>query len=485
MTAEERISQLEQENAALQAENAALREERAILAQQMEHLLTRLEEVEGRLAKDSHNSSKPPSSDGPGRKRRSRRTRSGKKTGGQPEHPGRTLMQVAQPDEIVSHRPAACVHCQQPLEKVPGSVKERRQVHDLPAVRVVVQEHQVEEVWCPACQGRNEGSFPSGVEAPVQYGPTVRALGVYLHQYQLVPVARSCEVLEDLYDCHISEATLLSWVQQAATGLEATVAQIAEWLRSSRLQHADETGLRLVGKLHWVHVNSTRWLTHLAWHAKRGKLALEAIGIWPHFQGRAMRDRWKSYDHYPCAHSICGAHLLRDCTYVQEQEQQEWAGEMYDLLLSMAAAAEEWRQRGAKAVPGYERDEWIARYFELLASGFAAQPAFSAEAVPKQQRRSKQSAAKNLLDDSLRRAEQVLAFLDDLSIPFTNNQAERDLRMIKVQQKIAGTFRSEAGATAFCRIRSYLSTMRKQGHPMLAALAAVFAGKPFPVAWGT
>jgi len=203
MTAEERISQLEQENAALQAENAALREERAILAQQMEYLLTRLEEVEGRLAKDSHNSSKPPSSDGPGRKRRSQRTRSGKKTGGQPEHPGRTLMQVAQPDEIVSHRPAACVHCQQPLEKVPGSVKERRQVHDLPAVRVVVQEHQVEEVWCPACQGRNEGSFPSGVEAPVQYGPTVRALGVYLHQYQLVPVARSCEVLEDLYDCHL------------------------------------------------------------------------------------------------------------------------------------------------------------------------------------------------------------------------------------------------------------------------------------------
>jgi transposase len=394
-------------------------------------------------------------------------------------------MQVAQPDEIVSHRPAACVHCQQPLEKVPGSVKERRQVYDLPAVRVVVQEHQVEEVRCPACQGRNEGSFPSGIEAPVQYGPKVRALGVYLHQYQLVPVARSCEVLEDLYDCHISEATLLSWVQQAATGVEATVTQIAEWLRVGRLQHADETGMHLGGKLHWVHVNSTRWLTHLAWHAKRGKPALEAIGIWPRFQGRAMRDRWKSYDQYPCAHSICGAHLLRDCTYVQEQEQQEWAGQMYDLLLSMAAAAQEWRQRGARAVPGYERDEWIARYFELLASGFAAQPAFSAEEVPKQQGRPKQSAAKNLLDDLLRRAEQVLAFLDDLSIPFTNNQAERDLRMIKVQQKIAGTFRSEAGATAFCLIRSYLSTMRKQGHALLAALAAVFVGKPFPVAWGT
>src|SRR6266566_3330919 len=169
MTAEERIAQLELElareqakTARVEAELARERAENASLRQQMEQLWARLREVEGRLAKDSHNSSKPPSSDGPGRQPRSQRTRSGKKTGGQPEHPGRTLMQVAQPDEIVSHRPAACVHCQQPLEKVPGRVKERRQVHDLPAVRVVVQEHQVEEVWCPACQGRNEGSFPSG-----------------------------------------------------------------------------------------------------------------------------------------------------------------------------------------------------------------------------------------------------------------------------------------------------------------------------------
>jgi transposase len=156
---------------------------------------------------------------------------------------------------------------------------------------------------------------------------------------------------------------------------------------------------------------------------------------------------------------------------------------MADLLLSMAKAADEWRKRGASAVPTDERDGWVAQYFDLVASGFAAQPLPSAEDVPKRGGRRKQSAAKNLLDDLLRRAEQVLAFLDDLSIPFTNNQAERDLRMVKVQQKIAGTFRSEEGATAFCRIRSYLSTMRKQGHGMLAALAAVFAGEPFPIAW--
>lgn len=469
MTAEERIGQLEAEN--------------AILREQLAEALRRIHELEGQLAKDSHNSSKPPSSDGPGRKSRKQRQRSGKQTGGQPGHPGRTLMQASSPDVVIRHRPSVCGSCQQPLEGVAGQIKERRQVHDLPEVRLVVREHQVEEVCCPVCQQVSRGSFPAEVEAPVQYGANLRALAVYLHEYQLVPLGRVSELLCDLYACQVSEATVVAWVELAAERLAPTVAQIAEWLSVGSLQHADETGVRIVGKLHWLHVNSTRFLTHLAWHAKRGRQALEDIGIWPRFGGRAMRDRWASYDSYQCAHSICGAHLVRDCLYVCEQEQQPWAEEMADLLLSMAQAADDWRQRGAVAVPADERDAWVAQYFDLLASGFAAQPLPSAEDVPKRGGRRKQSAAKNLLDDLLRRADQVLAFLDDLRIPFTNNQAERDLRMAKVQQKIAGTFRSEDGATAFCRIRSYLSTMRKQGHAMLAALAAVFAGQPLPIAW--
>jgi transposase len=476
MTQEERIAQLEQENAELRAQLAEAYHQIAQLGQ-------RLQWVEGQLAKDSHNSSKPPSSDGPRRKLRSQRQRSEKPTGGQPGHAGRTLMQVSSPDEVVRHRPKVCAHCQQPLEGLTGQIKERRQVHDLPEVRLLVREHQVEEVCCPACQQVSRGSFPAGVEAPVQYGPKVRALAVYLHEYQLVPLARVSELIDDWCACDVSEGTVLTWVEFAAQRLGPTVAQIADWLSASRLQHADETGVRIAGKLHWLHVNSTRFLTHLAWHAKRGRQALEDIGIWPRFRGRSMRDRWASYDHYHGAQSICGAHLLRDCVYVSEQNQQDWAAEMADLLLSMATAADEWRQLGAQAVPAEERDAWVAQYFDLLANGFAAQPLPSAEDVPKRRGRRKQSAAKNLLDELLRRAEQVLAFLDDLSIPFTNNQAERDLRMVKVQQKIAGTFRSEDGATAFCRIRSYLSTMRKQDHPMLAALAAVFAGQPLPIAW--
>ena len=497
MTAEEQIAQLKAElaaqraqNAMLQAElaaqraeNTALRADNGQLREQMEHMLVRLVDLEGRLAKDSHNSSRPPSSDGPGRKLRSQRHRSQKKTGGQPGHAGRTLMQIANPDEVVHHRPVVCCHCQQPLEGVVGSLKERRQVHDLPEVRLLVREHQVEQVRCPACQQVSAGSFPAGVDAPAEYGPNVRALAVYLHQYQLVPLARTCELLTDLCDCQISEGTLTAWVQQAAQILEPIVERIGDWVSTSRLQHGDETGVRVGGKLHWMHVNSTRWLTHLACHAKRGKQALEEIGIWPRFHGRGMHDRLSSYDHYPCQQSVCGAHLLRDCLYLYEHEQQVWALEMHDLLLSMATAAEEWRQRGARAVPAEERDAWVAQYFDLLGRGFAAQPPPAPEKVPKRRGRRKQSAAKNLLDDLLRRADQVLAFLDDLSIPFTNNQAERDLRMVKVQQKISGTFRSEAGVTAFCRLRSYLSTMRKQGHAMLAALAAVFAGRPLPIAW--
>ncbi len=358
-------------------------------------------------------------------------------------------------------------------------------MHDLPTIHLVVRAHRAEQVCCPACQQISTGTFPAGVEAPVQYGPQVRALGVYVHQYQLVPLARTCELLADLYGCQISEGTLARWVQRASRALGPTVARIADLLSASSLQHGDETGVRIEGQGHWVHVNSTRWLTHLAWHPKRGRQALEAIGIWPQFRGRAMHDRWASYDRYACAHSVCGAHLVRDLTYVEEEEDQVWAGEMKDLLLSMQAAAAEWRQRGARCVPAEERVQWQARYFELLAAGFAAQAPPATSDLPKQRGRRKQSAAKNLLDDLLRRADQVLAFVEDLRVPFTNNQAERDLRMLKVQQKIAGTFRSRDGATAFCRIRSYLSTMRKQGHAMLAALAAIFVGKPLPVAWGT
>jgi len=470
MTDTERIASLEAELAAVRAYVGELVAEIAALRRQ--------------LAQDSHTSSKPPASDGLARRPHATRRPSGKTTGGQPGHTGQTLALVTRPDVTQTHAPAVCEQCQQSLDGVPGVVVERRQVQDLPPLRLEVTEHQALGVTCPACQAVTCGAFPDAVRAPVQYGPRLRAVAVYLHHAQIVSQDRTHEALADLFGCTVSDGTVARWVRQAGQTLAPTVAQIADLVATSSHQHADETGIRINGKLHWLHVNSTRWLTHLAWHAKRGAAATAAIGIWPRFHGRATHDRWASYDAYPdCIHSLCGAHLLRELALVAEQDGQAWAGALADVLRGMGAAATEWRRHGAAAIPADERTTWIAQYHDLLAQGFAAQPPPVDTRV--RRGRPKQSPAKNLLDALLQHSARVLAFVDDLTIPFTNNQAERDLRMAKVQQKVAGTFRSEEGATAYCRLRSYLATLRKQGRNRLEALTAVFTGRPLPVAWGS
>jgi transposase len=482
----------EEEASQLRKENAELKEALAQKEQRIEELegllmsaLLRIEELERRLAKDSHNSSKPPSSDGFKRKGK-KRPKSSKATGGQGGHAGHTLSMVASPDHVVIHRPSHCEECQCELGRVTGEIKERRQIHELPVLRLVVTEHQVEVLTCPRCQHQTVGCFPSGVQAPAQYGPAMRGLAVYLSQYQLLPMERIGEVFEDLFSCSFSEGTLANWIQQATRTLALTMQVLKRLLLAQKLVHVDETGARVKGLLHWFHVNATRWLTLYHWHRQRGQKAIDAIGIFPVYTGRAMHDRWISYDHYDCAHSVCGAHLLRDCLLVAERDHQAWAQQMHDLLVRMSQIAARFRAAGVQRLPQAERDGLVLQYFAILEQGFAFHRMHASPPdapVPKKPGRRKQEDAKNLLDALLARSEQVLAFLDDLRVPFTNNQAERDLRMLKVQQKISGTFRSPEGATAFCVIRSYLSTMRKQSRSMLAAMTAVFEGFPFPIAW--
>jgi transposase len=237
-------------------------------------------------------------------------------------------------------------------------------------VGLLAQEHQIEAICCPTCHTTSLGSFPASVSAPVHYGPNLQALAVYLHQGQVLPTARTCEALAALCGCHFSEATRLPWSELAAERLAPTIERIADLIAASRLQHADETGIRVYG----LHVNSTRFLTHLTWHESRWRQAMDEMGIWPRFRGRSMHDREALYDGYTCAHSICGAHLVRDCAAVAQQEQQEWAVEMQDFLLDLHDACQEWRQLHLSAVSAIERDDWVARYFEMLAAGYAAQP---------------------------------------------------------------------------------------------------------------
>ncbi len=481
MTPDERIAELEAENAALRAQVSEI----AVLRAQIEELVAQNQQLQARLAnaaKDSHNSSKPPSSDPLGRKRpRSQRRRSGKKPGGQLGHRGETLHLLATPDELVEHRPTVCTSCQTPLEEATSAEGyERRQVYELPPLRLLVREHRALHVRCPACAQVSVGSFPAEAPSRAQYGPQLRGLAVYLVEQQLIPYARVRELFADLLGVHVSVGTLNRWVQQGAATLIPVEEAIKTALQQAPVLHSDETGVRRSGKLAWAHVSCTARLTHYAIHAKRGTQATDAIGILPTYRGVSVHDGWKPYRHYTrCRHALCNIHHLRELTFLEEEYHQPWAKALKGLLLAMKAAVEQARTRGDQRLGAAERYAFISRYEELLAAGLAANPPPAAsERRPGQRGRVKQSPARNLLERLWLGEQEVLAFLDDFAIPFDNNQAEQDLRMLKVQQKIAGSFRAPSGSDAFARIRGYLSTMRKQGMALLAALQAVFNGQP-------
>jgi transposase len=463
-------------------EIASLKAETARQREQIAALLERVQELETRLAnatKDSHNSSKPPSSDPLGRKRsRSQRRKSGKKPGGQLGHRGETLRLVATPDEVVEHRPTVCAECQTPLDETASAVLyERRQVRDLPPVRLVVREHRALHVRCPSCAQVNVGQFPPEAPSRAQYGPQLRALAVYLLEQQLIPYARVRDLFADLLAAPVSVGTLTRWVQLGAETLRPVEEAIKVALVRAPVLHSDETGVRRAGALAWAHVASTSRLTHYAIHAQRGSAATEAIGILPRFTGVSVHDGWKPYRRYTqCRHALCNIHHLRELTFLEEAYQQTWAKDLKETLLEMKTAVEQARLRGDERLGEVERSAFLTRYEALLAAGLAANP-------PPQRRsgqrgRLKQSPALNLLERLSFGQREVLAFLDDCTIPFDNNQAEQDLRMLKVQQKIAGSFRADSGSEAFARIRGYLSSMRKQGVALLAALQTVFTGQP-------
>lgn len=444
-------------------------------------LSARVKQLEDQLATKSHNSSKPPSSDPLGKKTKSRREKSGKKPGGQPGHRGQTLRMVADPQHTVRHFPEQCPGCGASLEAVAVTDVERRQVFDLPPAVMEVTEHQVGTKACPQCGCAARGAFPAWVTQPVQYGPRLLGLLVYLVVFQMLPWKRTREMIADLYGVWIGGGTLQAAVKRCFTGLAETALAIQEAIRQAKVVGFDETGVRIDGKLHWWHTASTPELTHYHVHGKRGQQGIEAGGILPGFAGRALHDAWSPYFRYECEHALCNAHHLRELTYLWEREGQEWAAELIDVLVLAQRQVEGARAAGLRELDAVTLAAFEEEYERLLEVGWEANPAPAepTEEPPASRRgRQAQSKARNLLGRLERYEGETLAFLYDLAVPFDNNQAERDLRMLKVQQKISGGFRSEEGAHSFGRIRGYLATLRKQAQPMLAALESVFLGHP-------
>lgn len=357
-----------------------------------------------------------------------------------------------------------------------------RQVFDLPAIKLEVTEHQAEVKHCPQCGSTNRGEFPTQVTNIVQYGEVIKAFIVYLMNYQLIPYRRTSEALTDLTGQSISEGTLHQMIVEGAANLGDSCEQIKNAIKKAGVGNFDETGLYVAGNRLWLHVAATPSLTYYDYHEKRGRQALDAIDILPNFTGTAVHDGYSSYTDYACQHALCNAHHLRELTFLSEQYGLSWADKMIDHLLNIKKAVDEARQLGMDTLDRVLITKFERRYQRILAEGFAADR--PPKPVGKMQRgRKKQSKAKNLLDRLSNYRKETLAFMYDFCVPFDNNLAERDIRMMKVQQKISGCFRSLGGAKLFCNIRSYISSMRKQGHNVFTVLKSVFSANPIQPAF--
>jgi len=432
--------------------------------------------LEGRLAKNSRNSHKPPSSDGFNKPQpKSLREKTGRKPGGQKGHKGYTLNMVDHPDNVIVHSIDKCRNCGCSLKDKTSCDVERRQLFDIPPIEIKVTEHQAEIKKCPHCNHHNKATFPQEVSAPAQYGLRLKSIVAYLRAYQLLPYQRAAELLYDLFNINLSQGTIDNITEFCSDILQNPIKQIADRITESPIANFDETGCRVISKLYWLHVASNQKFTYIDIHPKRGKEAIDDINILPRFKGRAVHDSFKSYFKYDGLHGLCNAHHLRELKYLHEQEGQEWAKQMKDCLKDIKGRVDEAKE-SANHLPQHEIQQFEILYQLILEAGCYQHP--PPERISKGKNtigRPKKTKARNLLE----RLEETLAFMYDFDVPFDNNQAERDIRMTRVQQKISGTFRSEEGAKNFCRIRSYIATARKNSTNTIEAILDAFNGKPF------
>jgi transposase len=449
-----------------------------VIEQQRAHIAgleARIVELERRVGRTPRNSSMPPSAEGlskPPANRAERRAQKKRRPGKQPGDEGHHLAQVSDPDEVITHRPRRCARCEGDLSEAEIVSLERRQVFEVPQTRAHVTEHRLAKVRC-SCGAETKAPAPPEATAPACYGPGVRALAVYLSVYQHVPYDRLTEIFVDVLSMPVSVGAITAMVAEAGGGLGLFLDVVADLLKDAPAVHFDETGGRVEGSLHWIHVACTSLYTLLYCHQRRGTAAMDEMGVIAKLTGVAVHDGWKPYRSYDVVHALCNAHHIRELAGVVEHFDQDWADQMIDLLLDAKEAVEAASARGRNRLDDTDLHSIRVRYGKLVAKGRAANEQPSAVADGKWY----QNTAVNLLDRLDTQRDDVLRFAADFGVPFDNNQGERDIRMVKLQQKISGSWRTKTGADHFCAIRSYVSTMKKHRYDVLAGLRQLFEGK--------
>jgi transposase len=461
--------QLREENAQLREENAKLRHENAELKAQNSALLQEIADLKARLTTNSNNSHKPPSSDGYAKKPAFPRPKGGKR-GGQFGHKGNTLQQVATPDEIVVCAPGTCT-CGRDFTPDDLTLTEKRQVFELPEPRLVTIEYQLHKATCPDCGQVHVVDAPDGVNAPALYGKNAKALGVFLNVHHKIPLQRVQQMFSDLFGHAINESTLYSANQKCYDLLEPSEQIIKSKISQSKVNHADETGHRVDGRLMWLHAVVNQLFTYLFVDEKRGKLAIQGPkSALNEFIGWLIHDCWGSYfDLKDVKHALCGAHILRELTWLIDNQQSQWAKELKSFLLKVKAMPFEDR---------IKRRKWIlTKYDKILTQALESEP--SPHKEPDKRGRKKRTKGRNLAERLEKLKEAVLAFAFNPEVPFTNNLAERDVRHVKIKQKVSTSFRTMKGAEIYARISGFISTARKQNRNVFHELCDTFDGHNF------
>jgi len=454
-------------------------ESAAKIIMMVDKLEQRIKELESRLNMNSSNSSKPPSTDDKLTKDKSKSTsKSKKKRGAQSGHKGKNLKIVATPDKLEVLLPTECSCCNKSLKNIDSLKFEKRQLFDLPDVKMQVTEYQAHTIECNKCHAVNKAEFPTNINATTQYGDNLKSLVSYLNAYQMLPYERISETIQDLTSHKISIGTIYNFLNTHYDKLEKFETTLKQSLLREDVLHSDETGVNVKAKLHWIHVVSSSVMTYYMLHQKRGRVAMDDMGIIPNYNGILVHDHWTPYNHYECTHSYCNAHILRELNGITEKENVIWSQDMHTLLTNMNIAVYKAKESDKIQLSQPQIQKFIKNYGKIIQSANNYYPPPD-KSIKNSRGRPKQAKGKNLLDRLSKYQAGTLRFLNDFHVPFTNNLAERDLRMIKVKEKISGSFASFKGGEIFCRIRSYISTLKKNNIAVLKGLRDTLAGKSY------